>query len=69
MAPALPAVALGLVPLILLRWRIIALSLGDEEAWSLASRHQPSVRPLGRLGHPAFVAQQDGDPVPVQPHR
>jgi iron complex transport system permease protein len=34
-APALPAVALGLVPLILLRWRINVLSLGDEEARAL----------------------------------
>jgi iron complex transport system permease protein len=34
-APAVPAVALGLVPLILLRWRINVLSLGDEEARAL----------------------------------
>jgi len=33
--PALPAVALGLVPLALLRWRINVLSLGDEEARAL----------------------------------
>jgi iron complex transport system permease protein len=33
--PAAPAVALGLVPLALLRWRINVLSLGDEEARSL----------------------------------
>ncbi len=32
---ALPAVLLGLVPLVLLRWRINVLSLGDEEAKSL----------------------------------
>lgn len=32
---ALPAVALGLVPLALLRWRIGVLSLGDDEARSL----------------------------------
>ena len=32
---ALPAVLLGLVPLILLRWRINVLSLGDEEARAL----------------------------------
>lgn len=32
---ALPAVAIGLVPLVLLRWRINVLSLGDEEARSL----------------------------------
>ena len=32
---ALPAVGIGLVPLVLLRWRINALSLGDEEARSL----------------------------------
>ncbi len=31
----LPAVAIGLVPLVLLRWRINVLSLGDEEARSL----------------------------------
>lgn len=31
----LPAVALGLVPLILLRWRIDVLSTGDEEARAL----------------------------------
>ncbi|MGD9867554.1 MAG: FecCD family ABC transporter permease [Hyphomicrobiales bacterium] len=31
----LPAVAVGLVPLVLLRWRINVLSLGDEEARSL----------------------------------
>ena len=33
--PALPMVAVGLVPLILLRWRINVLSLGDEEARAL----------------------------------
>ncbi|SLN11466.1 putative ABC transporter permease protein [Roseivivax jejudonensis] len=33
--PALPAVALGLVPLVLLRWRINVLSMGDEEARAL----------------------------------
>ena len=33
--PALPAVVLGLVPLVLLRWRINVLSLGDEEARAL----------------------------------
>ena len=33
--PALPAVAAGLVPLVLLRWRINVLSLGDEEARAL----------------------------------
>ncbi len=32
---ALPAVVIGLVPLVLLRWRINVLSLGDEEARSL----------------------------------
>ncbi len=32
---ALPAVLLGIVPLVLLRWRINVLSLGDEEARSL----------------------------------
>lgn len=32
---AAPAVALGLVPLILLRWRINLLSLGDDEARAL----------------------------------
>lgn len=32
---ALPAVLIGLTPLILLRWRINVLSLGDEEARSL----------------------------------
>jgi iron complex transport system permease protein len=31
----LPAIVLGLVPLVLLRWRINVLSLGDEEARSL----------------------------------
>lgn len=31
----LPAVGLGLVPLVLLRWRINVLSLGDEEASAL----------------------------------
>jgi iron complex transport system permease protein len=34
-AGALPAVLVGLTPLILLRWRINVLSLGDEEAKSL----------------------------------
>lgn len=34
-APALPAVALGLVPLVLLRWQVNVLSLGDEEARAL----------------------------------
>ena len=38
MWPALPLVLLGLVPLILLRWRINVLSLGDEEARRWASR-------------------------------
>jgi len=33
--PALPAVLLGLMPLVLLRWQINVLSLGDEEARSL----------------------------------
>lgn len=33
--PALPAVALGLVPIVLLRWRINVLSMGDEEARAL----------------------------------
>ena len=33
--PALPAVLLGLVPLILLRWRVNVLSMGDEEARAL----------------------------------
>ena len=33
--PALPAVALGLVPLVLLRWRINVLTLGDDEARAL----------------------------------
>jgi len=33
--PALPAVLLGLVPLVLLRWRINVLSLGDDEARAL----------------------------------
>ncbi len=32
---ALPAVLIGLVPLVLLRWRINVLSLGDEEAKAL----------------------------------
>ena len=34
-APAVPVVAVGLVPLVLLRWRINVLSLGDEEARAL----------------------------------
>ncbi len=34
-ASTLPVVILGLVPLVLLRWRINVLSLGDEEAKSL----------------------------------
>ncbi len=33
--PAAPVVAFGLVPLILLRWRINVLALGDEEARAL----------------------------------
>ncbi|WP_349360233.1 iron ABC transporter permease [Stappia sp.] len=33
--PAAPVVVLGLIPLILLRWRINVLSLGDEEARAL----------------------------------
>lgn len=33
--PTLPAVALGLLPLIALRWRMNVLSLGDDEAKSL----------------------------------
>ncbi len=35
LGPVLPAVILGLVPLILLRWRINLLSLGDDEARAL----------------------------------
>ncbi len=35
LANVLPMVALGLVPLVLLRWRINVLSLGDEEAKAL----------------------------------
>ncbi|WP_205737896.1 FecCD family ABC transporter permease [Granulosicoccus antarcticus] len=35
MKPALPAVLLGLTPLILLRWRINVLAFGDEEAKTL----------------------------------
>ena len=34
-APAVPVVAIGLVPLVLLRWRINVLALGDEEARAL----------------------------------
>ncbi len=34
-APALPAVGLGLVPLVLLRWQVNVLSLGGEEARAL----------------------------------
>lgn len=34
-APALPAIAIGLVPLVLLRWRINVLALGDEDARAL----------------------------------
>jgi iron complex transport system permease protein len=35
LASALPAVAVGIVPLFLLRWRVNVLSLGDEEARAL----------------------------------
>lgn len=35
LGPVLPAVLVGLVPLILLRWRINLLSLGDDEARTL----------------------------------
>jgi iron complex transport system permease protein len=35
LAVAAPAVALGLVPLVLLRWRVGVLSLGDDEARAL----------------------------------
>ncbi|GHD40673.1 iron ABC transporter permease [Thalassobaculum fulvum] len=35
LAPALPAVVLGLLPLVLLRWRINVLALGDDEARAL----------------------------------
>ena len=35
LGPVLPAVLVGLVPLILLRWRINLLSLGDDEARAL----------------------------------
>ncbi|MEQ8814716.1 MAG: iron ABC transporter permease [Thalassobaculum sp.] len=35
LVPALPAVAVGLVPLVLLRWRINVLALGDDEARAL----------------------------------
>ncbi|MGF1527031.1 MAG: FecCD family ABC transporter permease, partial [Candidatus Competibacterales bacterium] len=34
-APAAPGVLLGLIPLVLLRWRINVLALGDEEGRSL----------------------------------
>ncbi|MBK0328500.1 iron ABC transporter permease [Rhodobacteraceae bacterium F11138] len=33
--PALPMVLVGLIPLVLLRWRVNVLSLGDEEARAL----------------------------------
>ncbi len=33
--PVIPAVLIGLIPLVLLRWRINVLSLGDDEARSL----------------------------------
>ena len=35
LASALPAIALGVIPLVLLRWRVNVLALGDEEARSL----------------------------------
>ena len=35
LGPVLPAVVVGLVPLVLLRWRINLLSLGDDEARAL----------------------------------
>jgi len=35
LTPALPAVVLGLLPLVLLRWRINVLALGDDEARAL----------------------------------
>lgn len=35
LGPVLPAVIIGLVPLVLLRWRINLLSLGDDEARAL----------------------------------
>lgn len=35
LGPVLPAVVLGLVPLLLLRWRINLLALGDDEARAL----------------------------------
>lgn len=35
LGPVLPAVVLGLVPLVLLRWRIDLLALGDDEARAL----------------------------------
>ena len=38
LTPVLPAVLIGLVPLILLRWRINLLSLGDDEARALGGR-------------------------------
>ena len=35
--PVLPAVIIGLVPLVMMRWRINVLSLGDDEARALGS--------------------------------
>ena len=40
----LPAVVLGLVPLVLLRWRINVLSLGDEEAQGARRRGRAAAR-------------------------
>ncbi|MGU3537505.1 FecCD family ABC transporter permease [Methylobacterium sp. A54F] len=41
----LPAIALGLVPLVLLRWRVNLMSLGDEEARALGVETR-RLRPL-----------------------
>lgn len=45
LAAILPAIALGLVPMILLRWRMNLMSLGDEEARALGVETR-RLRPL-----------------------
>lgn len=59
LVPALPAVALGLLPLVLLRWRINVLALGDDEARALgveAGRLRAAVVVCATLVTAAVVA-------------
>ena len=63
---ALPAVLIGLVPLVLLRWRINVLSLGDEEARSLASLLEQQRDRIGKASKDFNPDQLTLDLVPEE---